>query len=146
MSPGVLQFLPIASGFIAALAAATAVAWAMWTYRRNAESQVQLLALGALQHYLDLAVAHPDLASREEGAPIDARYGWFAAHALVTAQTLWALSGNDENWRRPVDAIIRQHRAYLASGAFACADFRPDFVGYLRSKVPDLRCAATMAP
>jgi hypothetical protein len=27
---------------------------------------VQLLALGALQHYLDLTVAHPDLASRDD--------------------------------------------------------------------------------
>ena len=106
-----------------------------------------LLALGALQHYLDLAVAHPDLASRDESQPVDARYAWFAAHALATAQTLWSVAGVDENWRRPVDSIIRQHSAYLRAGAFLCGDYRPDFVSYLRSRVPDLKCASvTDAP
>jgi hypothetical protein len=46
----------------------------------------------------------------------------FAAHALATAQTLWSVAGTDENWRRPVDSIIRQHRAYLRAGAFVCGD------------------------
>lgn len=141
MTAGSLQLVAIASGFIAATSAAGALVWAVWTYRRNAASQMQLLALGALQHYLDLAVAHPDLASRDESEAVDARYAWFAAHALVTAQTLWTLAGSDENWRRPVDSIIRQHRAYLVSGAFVCGDYRSDFVGYLRSRVPDLACA-----
>lgn len=147
MSAGIPQFIAIASGFIAAVSAAAALVWAVWTYKRNAASQMQLLALGALQHYLDLAVAHPDLASRDESEAVDARYGWFAAHALATAQTLWTVAGRDENWRRPVDSIIRQHRAYLRSGAFVCGDYSPDFVSYLRSRVPELRCApATDAP
>ena len=147
MSSGVLQLLPIVSGSIVALSTVAALLWGVWTYKRNAASQVQLLALGALQHYLDLAVAHPDLASRDASEPVDARYGWFAAHALATAQTLWTLAGRDENWRRPVDSIIRQHRAYLMSGAFECGDYSPDFVRYLRSRVPDLKCApATDAP
>lgn len=141
MSSSVLQALPIVSGFIAALSTIAALFWGVWTYRRNAAHQVQLLALGALQHYLDLAVAHPDLASRNESEPVDARYAWFAAHALATAQTLWIVAGADENWRRPVDSIIRQHHAYLSSGTFVCGDYRPDFVSYLRSRVADLKCA-----
>lgn len=144
MSSGVLQLLPIVSGSVVALSTVAALVWGVWTYRRNAASQVQLLALGALQHYLDLAVAHPDLASRDESEPVDARYGWFAAHALATAQTLWTLAGRDETWRRPVDSIIRQHRGYLRSGAFVCDDYRPDFVSYLRSRVPDLACATAI--
>jgi negative regulator of sigma E activity len=47
----------------------------VWTYSRNADAQVQLLALGTLQHYLDLAVEHPELASRDNDRPIDAQYG-----------------------------------------------------------------------
>lgn len=141
MSPDLVQLLSIVSGAIAALSTLGAVLWAVWSYQRNAAMQAQLLALGALQHYLDLAVTYPDLASRQEGEPVDARYGWFAAHALATAQTLWTLARSDENWRRAVDSIVRQHRAYLRSGAFVCGDYRPDFVGYLRSKDPDLRCA-----
>ena len=147
MSSGILQVLPIVSGSIAALSTIAALFWGVWTYKRNAAYQVQLLALGALQHYLDLAVAHPDLASRDESQPVDARYAWFAAHALATAQTLWSVAGIDENWRRPVDSIIRQHSAYLRAGAFLCGDYRPDFVSYVRSRVPDLKCApVTDAP
>ncbi len=141
MSSGLLQLLPIVSGSVVALSTVAALLWGVWTYKRNAASQVQLLALGALQHYLDLAVAHPDLASRDEGEPVDSRYAWFAAHALATAQTLWTLAGRDENWRRPVNSIIRQHRAYLRSGVFVCGDYSPDFVSYLRSRVSDLQCA-----
>jgi hypothetical protein len=41
-------------------------------------------------------VEHPDLASRERGEPVDAKYSWFATHALFTAETLWTLVGSDE--------------------------------------------------
>ena len=109
MCSSILQVLPIVSGSIAALSAIAALFWGVWTHKRNAAYQVQLLALGALQHYLDLAVTHPDLASRDGS--------------------------------QPVNSIIRQHSAYLKAGAFVCGDYRPDFVSYLRSRVPDLKCA-----
>lgn len=141
MSSGVLQLLAVLSGVVAAVATVAAVLWAVWTYKRNAASQVQLLALGALQHYLDLAVTYPDLASPDDSRPVDARYAWFAAHALVTAQTLWTLVGRDPTWLRSVDSIIRQHGPYLRSGALVCGDFSPEFLAYLRSRVPGLRCA-----
>ncbi|MFI1165787.1 hypothetical protein ACH4UM_19770 [Streptomyces sp. NPDC020801] len=132
------------------LAAATVatVIIAVWTYRRNAEAQLraaqaqlQLTALGILQHYLDLAVEHPELASPSREQPVDARYAWFAAHALNTAQTLRTLVGEQPDWQRAINAIVREHRPYLRSGAFVCEDFAPAFVAYLRDRVPDLRCA-----
>jgi hypothetical protein len=126
---------------VLAVATVISVVWGVWTYRRNTEAQVQVLALGALQHYLDLAVAHPDLASPDNEQPIDPRYGWFAAQALVTAQTLWTLVGRRADWQRAINAIVRRHRAYLRSGAFVCEDFAPDFVSYLRERVSDLKCA-----
>ena len=113
----------------------------IWTYSRNADAQVQLLALGTLQHYLDLAVEHPELASRANDQPIDAAYGWFAAQALTTAQTLWILVGKRADWQRSINAIVRQHQSYLRSGAFVCDDFAPEFVSYLRERVADVRCA-----
>jgi hypothetical protein len=109
------------------------------------EAQVQLLALGTLQHYLDLAVAHPDLASHDGAQPVDAQYAWFAAHALNTAQTLRTLVGRQPDWQRSINAIVRQHRSYLRSGAFVCDDFSPEFLSYLREKVPDVRCAKSSA-
>ncbi len=125
------------------LAAATvaSVLFAVWTYHRNARAQLRLSALGVLQHHLDLAVEHPELAGPHVDRPVDARYAWFAAHALTTAQTLRALVGDQPDWQRAIDAIVRRHRPYLRSGAFVCEDFTPGFVDYLRERVPDLRCA-----
>jgi hypothetical protein len=102
----------------------------------------QLLALGTLQHYLDLAVAHPDLASRDDRQPVDARYAWFATQSLTTAQTLWLLVGRQASWQLSINAIVRQHHSYLRSGVFVCDDFSPEFVRYLRTRVADLKCAS----
>lgn len=141
MSSAVAQLIPALATVVLAVATVAALLWGIWTYKRNGEVQLQLQALGALQHYLDLAVAHPDLASPDERQPVDARYAWFAAQSLTTAQTLWLLVGRQPNWQRSINAIVRQHRSYLRSGAFVCADFSPEFVGYLRTQVSDLKCA-----
>jgi hypothetical protein len=122
-------------------ATVAALLWGVWTFKRNGEVQIQLLALERLQHYLDLAVEHPDLASRDENQSVDVRYAWFAAQSLTTAQTLWFLVGRQPSWQRSINAIVRQHHSYLRSGAFLCDDFCPDFVGYLRTQVADLKCA-----
>jgi hypothetical protein len=148
MEPGTLQQLALWASIVLATATVISLLMAVWTYRgnadaqvRSAEAQVQLLALSTLQRYLDLAVAHPELASRENEQPIDPQYGWFAAQALFTAQTLSTLVGHQADWQRAINAIVRQHRPYLRSGAFVCDDFAPDFVSYLRERVSDLKCA-----
>lgn len=141
MDASVFQLIAVLASVVLATATVFGLLWGVWTYKRNGEAQVQLLALGTLQHYLDLAVAHPDLASRDERRPVDARYAWFAAQALTTAQTLWLLVGRQENWQRSINAIVRQHGSYLRSGAFVCDDFCPEFVGYLRTRVAGLTCA-----
>ncbi len=137
----VVQLIAVLATIVIAAATMGALLWGVWTYKRNGEAQLQLLALGTLQHYLDLAVAHPDLASRDDDQPVDARYAWFAAQSLTTAQTLWLLVGRQANWRRSINAIVRQHNSYLRSGAFVCDDFGPEFVSYLRTRVADLKCA-----
>lgn len=146
MDPGVIQLIAVLATVVMAAATVAALLWGVWTYKRNGEAQLQLLALGTLQHYLDLAVAHPDLASRDENRPVDARYAWFAAQSLTTAQTLWLLVGRQSNWQRSINAIVRQHHSYLRSGVFVCDDFSPEFVGYLRTVVADLKCAVSADP
>ena len=141
MPGNLLQQIALWAGIVLAGSTVAALFFAIWTYKRTAEAQVQLLALGTLQHYLDLAVTHPDLASRGGDQPVDVRYGWFAAQALTTAQTLWTLVGRQGEWQRAINAIIRQHRSYLRSGAFVCDDFSPEFIRHLRERVADLRCA-----
>lgn len=136
----VLQLISLVGSIVVAVSMVATLLFGVWSYNRNAEAQVRLMALGNLQHYLDLAVQHPDLASGGDH-PVDARYAWFAAEALTTAETLWVLVGQQAEWRRAINAIIRQHRSYLRSGAFVCDDFTPGFVSYLRERDPMLRCA-----
>jgi len=141
-----LQHLAIWASIALAVATIFSLILATWTYRRNAQAQVQLLALTTLQHYLGRAVDHPELASGGNDQPIDARYAWFAAQALFTAQTLRTLVGGQTDWQRAIDAIVREHGPYLRSGTFVCEDFTPEFVAYLRERVPDLKCADVTHP
>jgi hypothetical protein len=83
----------------------------------------------------------PPAASQDESPSVNARYAWLAAHSLTVARTLWLLVGRQPNWQRSINAIVRQHRSYLLSGAFVCDDFCPDFVGFLRTWVAELKCA-----
>jgi hypothetical protein len=69
------------------------------------------------------------------------RYAWFAAQSINTAQTLWLLVSRQPSWQRSINAIVRQHHSYLRSGEFVCDDFSPHFVGYLRTRVAQLKCA-----
>jgi hypothetical protein len=137
----VLQLIAVLVSIVIAALNVCGLLWGVWTYKRTAEDQLQLLALETLQHYLDLAIAHPDLASRDESQSVDARYAWFAAQSLNTAQTLWLLVRHQPNWQRSINAIVRQHRSYLRSGTFVCGDFSPEFVGYLRTRIAELKCA-----
>jgi len=136
----VVQLVGVLASILKAAGTVGALLWGVWTYKRKGEAQVQLLALEALQRHLDLAVAHPDLASRDESQSVDVRYAWFAAHSLTTAQALWLLVGRQPNWQRSINAIVRQHHSYLQSGEFVCDDFCPDFVSYLRTRVAGLKC------
>ncbi len=112
------------------------------TYRRTANEQRQSMALGVLQDYLKVAVEHPELASFEDGEPIDLRHAWFAANALFTAQTLWKLQGHDPRWERIIKAIIRDHAIFLERGTLACDEYEPEFIKYIDSNVPAMKCRA----
>ena len=126
---------------LGALVTAGSMVFGVLTYQRSAAEHRQASSLGMLQEYLKLAVQHPDLASRLPDQPVDARYEWFATHALFTAETIWSLVGDDQRWQGAIDSILRQHRGYLVQGHFACGDYSPDFVKYIQTRVPELKCA-----
>lgn len=136
-----LQQIALWASIVIAATAVITLVIGIWNFNRNAEIQAQFTALGALQNYLNLAVQNPDLASHDNDYPVDARYAWFAASALNTAQTLRILAGHQADWQRAIDAIIRRHQPYLRSGLFECHDFNPEFISYIRAKVTDVRCA-----
>jgi hypothetical protein len=145
MDAETLQLIGIGAGAVSAVAFMLTFVFGVYQFTRSAENQLQSSAFGVLQHYLDQAVARPDLATRTPDQPVDAQYAWFAANAMVTAQTLWQLVGTRPDWQRSINATIRQHETYLRSGAFTCGDFAPEFVSYLRERVPGLQCAGAEA-
>lgn len=126
---------------LGAFVTAASMVFGVLTYQRSAAEQRQTIALSILQDYLKLAVEHPDLASRDQAKPVDAKYNWFAMHALFSAETLWSLVGDDAKWHKAIDSILRQHRGYLEQGVFVCDDFQSGFVEYLKNRLPTLKCA-----
>jgi hypothetical protein len=126
---------------LAAFVTTASMIFAVTTYWRGAREQKQASAINILQDYLKFSVDHPELASRDANAPTDARYEWFAAHTLFTAESLWTFVGDDERWDKTLDVLLRPHRAYLQEGAVRCEAFQPGFLQYLKSRFPNLNCA-----
>jgi hypothetical protein len=129
--------------------AATVVAvlisiWAFWSgtrfNARAARTQARAAAVGVLQDYYKLALEHQDLANRADDRQVDDRYEWFASHAYFTAETIFILTDETE-WRNTVRDIIHQHHTFVRDGRFACEDFNPRFVDFVRSELRDFRCA-----
>ena len=129
------------AAILGALVTAGSMVFGVLTFRRTSEEQRQSMALGVLQDYLKLSVEHPELASFEEGERVDIKHAWFAANALFTAQTLWKLQGDDPRWERIIKAIIRDHAIFLRHGNFACDEYEPEFINYIKTNVPALKCA-----
>ena len=129
------------AAILGALITAGSMIFGVLTFRRTSEEQRQSMALGVLQDYLRLSVEHPDLASFEDGERVDVRHAWFAANALFTAQTLWRLQGDDPRWERIIKAIIRDFARYLQRGNLACDEYEPEFIDYIKTNVPALKCA-----
>jgi len=125
---------------LAALVTSFSVIFAVVTYTRGVHEQRQAAAIGILQEYLKLSVDHPDLASRDSSEPVDAKYGWFATHALFTAETLWTLVGSDDKWQNTITFVLRQHRGYLEAGVLSCDAFQAEFVEYMKARIPELKC------
>ena len=90
MEPSRLQLIALVASIVLATASASSLLFGVCTYRRNAnaqlravKTQLQLTAFRTLQHYFDLAVEHPDLASRDDEQPVETRYAWFAGTGAV---------------------------------------------------------------
>lgn len=123
------------------LVTTASVIFGVLTYRRGAHEQRQAAAMGILQDYLKFSVDHPDLVSGDEHEPVDARYEWFMTHTLFTAETLWALVGDDQRWTKTLEVLVRPHRGYLHQGTLSCDAYTPGFVAYLKDRFPELKCA-----
>ena len=142
MKESTLERLTKYAAIFGALVTAGSMVFGVLTFRRTAEEQRQSMALGVLQDYLKLSVEHPDLASLEGRETVDLRHAWFSVNALFTAQTLWRLEGHDPRWERIIKAIVRDHASFLTRGSLACDEYEPDFIEYIKTSVPAMKCAS----
>jgi hypothetical protein len=115
-----------------------------WFSRDAAHSQARSVAVSVLQDYYKLAIEHQDLANRPDERPMDERYEWFASQAYFTAETIFILTGDTE-WRNTVRGIVHSHHAFVRDGGFVCEDFNPRFVKFVRTELPDFKCATDSA-
>ncbi len=106
-----------------------------------ARAQAQATALGILHAQMQLAVEHPDLAATDPNdrpALDDPRYGWFAMNALLTADTIYAVIGDDPEWRNTADSLVRQHLPFILSPEFPCELFNAEFHHFVREETREV--------
>jgi len=112
MIEGKLTRLAQLATILGSVVTAATMFFGVSTYRRGVHEQRQAAAVGILQEYLKMSVEYPDFARHVNGQPMDARYEWFATHAVFTAETLWTQVESDRPWRGTIDFILRQHRDF----------------------------------
>lgn len=124
----------------AALFAILTFAWTAKTEADAARAQAQATTLEILQAQMQLAVEHPEYASGAEADAAvlaDPRYGWFAMNALLTADTVYALMGDDPEWRQSAAMLVAQHAPFVRSSHFQCSLFNPPFLALIRAQLQD---------
>jgi Na+-translocating ferredoxin:NAD+ oxidoreductase RnfD subunit len=99
------------------------VAYGQW--KSGIRGQQEATALGIFKDYLQLALAHPDLASPAPDihtlgrrSADFRRYEWFVAVMLFACEQIVALQPKDREWRSSVADHLNIHRHYLASSHF----------------------------
>jgi hypothetical protein len=129
------------SAVFAALIAAIAFAWGAKTELDAARAQALATVLGIVQAQTQLALEYPDLAARDPddtAALEDPRYVWFAINALTTADSIYALVGDDPSWRYAAEALVQQHLPFVLSPEFPCELFAPAFVRFVREETREM--------
>lgn len=107
----------------AALFAIVTFAWSAKMELDTARAQAMATTLEILQAQMQLAVEHPELAmgAGEDPARLaNPDYGWFAMNALLTADTVYALMGDDPEWSQSAAMLVLQHEAFVRSPDFPC--------------------------
>jgi hypothetical protein len=125
---------------LAALFAIVTFAWSAKTELDTARAQAQATTLEILQAQMQLAVEHPEYATGDTADPAilaDPRYGWFAMNALLTADTVYALVGDDPEWRQSAAMLVAQHQPFVRSPEFPCDVFNAGFLAFVREQTQD---------
>jgi hypothetical protein len=114
---------------IAANLATVAAAGGVWVayrqWKSGVRSQQEATALGIWKDYVQLALAHPDLASPDASllngdrrSERFRRYDWFVSAMLFACEQIVALQPHDREWRASIADHLHIHRVYLSHPSF----------------------------
>jgi hypothetical protein len=139
------------STVVAAVVAAIAFAWGAKNELDAANAEKHATVMQVVQAQTQLAVEHPDLAVRnpdDRAGLDDPRYVWFAMNALLTADTIYDLVGNEPDWRNAAAILIEQHLSFVLSPDFPCQLFEPSFIHFTQEVTREAAAAqgATVCP
>ena len=89
---------------------------------------------------MQLAVEYPEYATGNVADPAhlaDSRYGWFAMNALLTADTVHALVGDDPEWRQSATMLITRYQPFVRSPEFPYDVFNSTYLAFVREQTQD---------
>lgn len=130
----------VAAQFGANVATMVGVVGVFVAYRQlhaGLRGQREATALGIWKDYLQLALAHPELASpgpdilAEDTKSKDyRRYEWFVSTMLFACEQIIALELDDTQWRESVQDHLNIHKSYLCN-----PEFRPERYSFALRKL-----------
>lgn len=128
------------STVIAAVIAAISFAWGAKSELDAARAQALGTAMQIVQSQTQLAIEYPDLAIRDPDdatALADPRYVWFATNALIAADSIYGLVGDDPDWQAAAITLVQQHLPFVFSPEFPCDIFGPEFLRLVREETQE---------
>ncbi|TOK52068.1 hypothetical protein [Vibrio parahaemolyticus] len=126
-----LQTVSLIAQSLTFLVTLVTVSVAYFQIKTSSEQAQQQLASTMYQSYLQSAFEYPKFAEPgdlsalclEEQTRLEciAKYEWFAARVLYTAENILALDLSDDDmksWKHTVDRLVKNHEAYISSEEF----------------------------
>jgi Tfp pilus assembly protein PilV len=124
------QFTMVAT-VAATVISLAAFALSLYTYHQTSSTQNQVTASTLWQSYHASAMANPTYAEGKYDAtsPSDRhQYELFASNAMLTAEAVFLLQRDDEQWRNTLVSLVLTHKNFVRSSEFRRAHFHPSFV------------------
>ena len=94
---------------IASITAIITLIAGFFIFRQTSKDQAEAASVKIMQDYLQFNFTHKELLGRGERGQIDEEYLWFAAHNLLTAETIYNLNRGDKAWEAAVIQIANNN-------------------------------------
>jgi hypothetical protein len=124
-NPDKLQSAAHWATIVGVVVAIVAILFGFFTYEGTADLQQETTAYTLYREHLQLCFEHPDYASASKAVLKDAKYEWFVANALHSADAILVLRPKDDGWRETIKEVIRIHQEYIRDKSFPREHYSP---------------------